>query len=649
MILTKKSVELLAPAGTWDALEAAVEAGADAVYLGGKHFNMRMHRADTNFDNEELARAVIYAHEHGVRLYVTLNNIISNEELPKLEEYLRFLDSIKPDAILVQDLAVLQLVRDLGVSVPLHASVMMNTHNEKTVELLKEYGITRVVVGREMTLTELTLLKERTGIEVEYFMHGDMCIAESGQCIHSGVLFGQSSNRGRCLKPCRWAFKLIDEQSGEVLERDGVGAHKLAIKDMCMFRNIPELIQAGVTSFKIEGRMRPADFIRRIVSTYRKAIDNYIADPTGYHTDENEWQTLYENRVRDYTTTFALGQPTAKDIGFSGKREPRFFSEPVKEASLSDDAVVRAERASEKANDGKRVLSVRVQTSAQAKAVIDNGADVVYIGGEAYLPNVPLKASEYQEIISFAHSKGKKVVINTPRTTMRRECGELEQFLIMAGGWGADGIMVSNAGALRLARELTDLPVQADFSFNIFNKDAVRFLKGNGVIMAAAAYEMSFAQLRSLTETAELPIEVTVHGVYESMICDHNIPAMSLEHFNPLDNPEVMERHYALLDTAGEKHAIRVDQYGRNHIYFAKDLCYYPYLDKLNGVASYRIEAQDYMPELAAEVTAAYRKALDALEDGGEVELTVIKRLEKISPRPFGIGTWRFRESRNSI
>ena len=218
MLLTRKSVELLAPAGTWDALEAAVESGADAVYLGGKHFNMRMHRGDTNFDDAMLKKAIAYTHAHDVRLYITLNNLISDEEIPALKAYLAYLNEIQPDAILVQDFAVLELVHEMNIQIPLHTSVMMNTHNEHAINKLKEYGITRIVVGREMTLSELSLFRERTGIEVEYFMHGDMCMSESGQCIHSGVVFGQSGNRGRCLKRCRWAYKLIDEKTHAVLD-----------------------------------------------------------------------------------------------------------------------------------------------------------------------------------------------------------------------------------------------------------------------------------------------------------------------------------------------------------------------------------------------------------------------------------------------
>ncbi len=651
MLLNRKSVELLAPAGTWDALVAGVESGADAVYLGGKHFNMRMHEGEFNFDDATLKKAIDYAHAHGVRLYVTLNNLISNEEIPALREYLAYLNEIRPDALLVQDFAVLELVHEMGITIPLHTSVMMNTHNEHAIEKLKEYGITRIVVGREMTLSELSLFRERTGIEVEYFMHGDMCISESGQCIHSGVLFGQSGNRGRCLKPCRWAYELIDEKTGEVLDEDGPGAYKLALKDMCMYRAIPQLIQAGVFSFKIEGRMRPAGFIRRIVSTYRKAIDAYIADPNGYTTDEEGWKNLYDNRARDFTTTFAFGQPGKKDIGFTGEREPRFFSHAVKEAGFQDE-VLRQERDIEKENKPHRHLSVRVNTVESAKAAIDNGADTVYVGGEAFRPLRPWKLGDYAEILAYAKGKA-RVVVNTPRTTMRRECGELEQFFTALRDMKPDGLMVSNLGSLKLAKAITDLPVQADVSFNLFNQLAAKFLQENGLSMATTSYELSFEQLREIVESAALPLETVVHGSYESMICDHDFPAMSLPEFNELDNPEVLDRHYALLDTAGEKHAIRIDQYGRNHLYFAKDLCLYPYLAKFNGLASYRIEAQDYSPKLTGRVTKLYREALDALAAGKSAEEAfnheAFEQVQNMSPRAWGIGTYRFRQSRNSI
>ena len=648
MLLHRKSVELLAPAGTWDAMTAAIDAGADAVYLGGKHFNMRLHEGDFNFDDARLKEAIDYAHAHDVHLYVTLNNLISNEELPALRDYLAYLEKIRPDAILVQDFAVLELVHEMGITVPLHTSVMMNTHNEYAIEKLKEYGITRIVVGREMTLSELALFRARTGIEVEYFMHGDMCISESGQCIHSGVLFGQSGNRGRCMKICRWPFAFINEETGEVLDASSPGPYKLALKDMCMYRAIPALIQAGVFSFKIEGRMRAPEFIRRLVSTYRAAIDAYIADPNGYTTDEEGWRSLYENRVRDYTTTFAFGQPTAIDIGMTGEREPRFFSQAIEEAGFADE-VLREEPPIAKEIEPSRRLSVRVGTPEAARAAIDAGADTVYVGGEAFRPQRPWTLRAYEALVRDAAGRA-HVIVNTPRTTMRRECGELEQFFTALNDIGVDGVMVGNLGTLKLARTLTKLPVQADHSFNLFNHLAATFLKENGLTMAPASYELSFRQLREIVENAVLPIEAVVHGAYESMICDYNFPAMARPAYNDLDSPELLDTHYAFRDEVGGVHSIRIDQYGRSHIYFAKDLCLYPYLEKFNGLGSYRIEAQDYTADVTAEIVRIYRAALDRLAAGGDgYRAAEFDRLTEVAPRPLGIGTYRFRQSRNSI
>ena len=649
MILNRKSVELLAPAGTWDALEAAVEAGADAVYLGGKHFNMRMHRnKDTNFDDEMLRKAVEYTHAHGVQLYITLNNLISVEEIDTLREYLSFLNEIKPDAILVQDFAVMELVKEMNIDIPLHTSVMMNTHNEHAINKLKEYGITRIVVGREMTLSELSLFKERTGLEIEYFMHGDMCISESGQCIHSGVLFGQSGNRGRCMKPCRWPYKLIDENTKEVLDTDDKHDYKLALKDMCMYRNIPELIQAGVFSFKIEGRMRPADFVRRIVATYRRAIDAYIADPLGYKVNEEDWKDLYENRVRDFTTTFALGQPDARAIGYDGSREPRFFSNAVEEPGFQDE-IVKAESSIQKENPEKRHLAVQVSDLECMKAAIENGADALYLSGEVWKPKAPWNLKTIEEAIRICHEKSRQVFVMTPRTTMRRECGELEQFLSAVNQLKPDGLLVSNLGSRKMAQDNTSHPIQATFSFTPFTHMSARFMKKNGIVMATASLEMSFGQLKSLVELSELPIEVIIHGSYESMICDHNLPALTLP-FNHLDNPEFNDRHYALLDKAGGIHPLRMDQFGRDHIYFAKDLCYYPYLEKYNGVASFRIEAKDYSPEVTGKITRMYREALDRLARGeASFSETDFAAMQEIGPRKLGVGVYRFRQSMNAL
>lgn len=641
MLLDKKSVELLAPAGNWDTLVAAIDAGADAVYLGGKHFNMRMLKSDANFDNEMLKKAVDYAHAHGVMLYITINNLISDEEIPELEEYLTYLNEIQPDAILIQDLATAQLVKKLGLNLTMHASIMMNSHNNAAIKKLKEYGIRRVVVSREMSLKELSELKAvDSDFELEYFIHGDMCISESGQCIHSGVLFANSSNRGRCMKACRWPYKIMDEADGKIQETTTNGDYRLALKDMCMYRNIPDLIQAGVYSFKIEGRMRSADFVSNIVSIYRRAIDNYVADPAGYHINEEDWQKLFDGRVRDYSTCFAMDKPDSRAIGYTGKREPRFFSYAAKEADLNCEWLNDLDDINAK-NTTKPNLAVKATTIAHAREALVNGANIIYVGGEVYRPHNPWTIEEIKTILDEAHQVGAKVIVNTPRTTLKDQCGELEQLCRDLNEIKPDGIMAGNLGSATIIRELTDLPIYADHSFNIFNHVATEFLSENGIVEATASYELPYAQVKILVETSKLPMTITVHGNIEAMISDTNIPALNLK-YDPLTNPDFNDKHFALVDTLGGKHSMRMDQFGRLHILFTNDLCLLPYLHKLKGVNTFRIEAQDYTPEFTGKLTKIYREAIDnTLAD----EADALAKLQEISPRPLGIGAYRHKKS----
>lgn len=653
MLLKRESVELLAPVGTWEVLEAAVEAGANAVYLGGKRFNMRMHRTDVNFDDKMLSQAVDFVHKNGVKLYVTVNNLISDREIENMKSYLNFLDSIKPDALIVQDLAILELARQMNFSVPLHASVMMNTHNEHAVRMLQEYGITRVVANREMTLTQLALLKERTGIEIEYFIHGDMCIAHSGQCLHSGVVFGQSSNRGRCLKPCRWPYQLVDASTGEQIGPQDPGPYKLALKDMCLYRNLPELIQSGVCSFKIEGRMRTADFVRRIVAVYRRAIDRYIADPTGYDINEEDWRNLYENRSRDFTTCFALGSPGPAGIGYTGEREPRFFSQAVKEASLNTASAIPQHVAKTLDKNYRPGLAVRVADLASLNAACQNGANVVYIGGEAFRPAKPWTLEEIGEAVKSAAQYDAKVIVTTPRITMEREIGEYEQFFTMIDQYPLQpaALMVSNPGMLRLARKACRIPIVADFSFNVFNHLTVRWLKSNDIIKATVSPEATYGQIAELLDAdPALPLELIVHGPIEAMVSDHSIPSAVLgKNYLEECSAAGSDRPYALLDSAGQLHPIMIDQYGRNHILFAKDLCLLAYLGALAPVTYFRIEGQHYSADQAGLITKTYRCELDKIAREREqyrFDQLLLNKLAAALPRELGIGVFRYRLSR---
>ncbi|WP_196599534.1 peptidase U32 family protein [Pectinatus frisingensis] len=637
MLLNKKSVELLAPVGKWDTLEAAVKAGADAVYLGGKAFNMRMFRDDYNFDNIALKKAVQYVHEHGVKLYVTLNNLISDTEIPQLVEYLKCLnDDIKPDALIIQDLSVIKLVKELGLSLNLHSSIMMNTHNAAMVRKFKEYGISRIVASREMSLSEIQLLKQKSDIELEYFIHGDMCIAEGGQCLHSGVVFGNSSNRGRCMKACRWQYKFGTEHAVRnpscMAQKDF--SYKLALKDMCMYYALPELIQSGVYSFKIEGRMRDAEFVCKLVSLYRRAIDKYIADPTGYNVTKEEQNKLNDIKVRGFSTCFALDKPTYDDIGLSGEDEPRFFSKAVKEAAVGNEVIPIEEK-----SKNKPLLSVRCASLDHLKEACSNGADVIYAGGDVYRPLRPWTLEDFMEGRRITAATGCKFIISTPRITRAHELSELEQLFGKLSTIDPDGILVHNMGSFLLAEKCTQLSVQCGTSFNLFNAETAALLKHEGAVMAAASFELPHKQIVELLKKSSLPVEIVVHGAVEAMICDFDFIAEETGK-TPLEDPAVFDKHYAFIDTADEIHSIRRTQYNRNNILFAHDLCLLPYLSSLTEAKSFCIEAQDYTPQYTGQIVSIYRQAIDDFSSCNIGKM--IESMAKSGPRPLGSGVYRY-------
>lgn len=203
-----REVELLAPVGTFEIFNEVIKANCDAVYFGGPSLNMRMMRKGYNFTLEEITEAVKIAHSLGKKAYVTVNNLLNEGEIEEAKDYLRFLEQAAPDAIIVQDFAVLALIKQLNLSIPVHSSVMMNVHNVEMVRALQEMGVTRVVTSREMDLHTTRYLQAVTGMELEYFIQGDMCSVHGANCYFSSLVFGMSSNRGKCLKPCRWDYRI---------------------------------------------------------------------------------------------------------------------------------------------------------------------------------------------------------------------------------------------------------------------------------------------------------------------------------------------------------------------------------------------------------------------------------------------------------
>lgn len=295
-------IELLAPVGSQEALIAAVESGADAVYLGGKAFGAR-HYAP-NFTDEELAEGVRYAHLRGVLVYVTVNTLVDDSEIAALEEYLVALYNIGVDAIIVQDVGVAAIAKQIVPDLDIHASTQMTVHNLDGVTFLAQRGFRRVVLAREVSLEDIDYICKNSTIEIETFIHGALCISYSGQCLMSSLIGGRSGNRGRCAQPCRLPYTLVDKSGQNVLENCDTGEYLLSPKDLNTIELIPELIERGIVSFKIEGRMKRPEYVAVVVDTYRRAIDSYLSNQENYIVTDQTQKNLAQIFNRDFTTAY---------------------------------------------------------------------------------------------------------------------------------------------------------------------------------------------------------------------------------------------------------------------------------------------------------------------------------------------------------
>ena len=276
----RKKPELLAPAGNMEKLKMAVLYGADAVYLGGKAFGLRA--LGGNFSLTELKEAVDFAHSHRCRVYVTVNIFPHNSDMEKLPEYLRYLNSIHVDALLVADLGVFMMCRNLIPEMELHISTQANNTNWAAVNAWKALGAKRVVLAREMSLEEIREIRTRCDVDLEMFIHGAMCISYSGRCLLSNYFTGRDSNRGSCAQSCRWKYALVEEtRPGQYfpIAEDEQGTYIMNSKDMCLMPYLRDVIESGVDSLKIEGRMKSVHYAASVVKAYRMAIDSYFEDP----------------------------------------------------------------------------------------------------------------------------------------------------------------------------------------------------------------------------------------------------------------------------------------------------------------------------------------------------------------------------------
>lgn len=308
-----KAVELLIPAGSLDILKTAVIYGADAVYLGGEAFGLRAKAK--NFTGEEIRQGISFAHAHGVRVYITANILAHNDDLAAAEQYFYELREYGPDALIISDPGIFSIARRIVPEIDIHISTQANNTNYGTYQFWHDLGAKRVVSARELSLKEIREIRQHipADMEIESFVHGAMCISYSGRCLLSSFLAGRDANRGACTHPCRWSYQLTEEtRPGEympVFENER-GTFIFNSKDLCMIEHIPEMIEAGIDSFKVEGRMKTALYVAVVTRAYRKAIDDYCQNPDCYRVNLPWYREEIDKCTnRQFTTGFYFGKP----------------------------------------------------------------------------------------------------------------------------------------------------------------------------------------------------------------------------------------------------------------------------------------------------------------------------------------------------
>ncbi|WP_028973805.1 peptidase U32 family protein [Spirochaeta cellobiosiphila] len=571
-----RDLELLAPAGTFEIFKSVITSKCDAVYLGGQHLNMRMIRKGYNLTNQELKDAINIANDHNKKIYITLNSLIDPEEVNEALDYLDYLDTIKPHGLIIQDLGLLQLIQERQITIPLHSSVMMNVHNLTMVDFLSRRGISKVVLSREMTLDEVRYIHCNSDVELEYFTHGDMCVAHGAQCLYSSFVFGMSSNRGRCLKPCRWPYQIKGVTEAP--------PYPLAVKDMNMYQHLGDMILAGVTSFKIEGRMREKDFIVSLVNKYGDALDQFLEDPLYRRVDN-----LDEFKKRDFSTGYAYGKPGISNINTLGEGSGKFystgkmFSTPTaeKEIDLNVDNFAAYSIFNIKRQDYH--LNVKVNSIDQAVVASKAGADRVILTLE---PLAPAQLPSINDIENLANRIGDKTDLYLALPRMTKDKDDLLFKNYFAKNISVKGIYINHVGCLEyLDNQQYDLA--GDTGLNTYNHLSLKYLKSCGVSLANLSIEMPFSSFHTL---AKINIynpdyatpEIMIHGRPTMMYMEHDISSTEADDIE--------------LVTEAESLHVKKDIWNRYHMLSAKDYTLLPRISELlqSGYREFRLELQDY-------------------------------------------------------
>ena len=795
-------IELLAPAGNMEALKAAVESGADAIYLSGKMFGARAYA--NNFDEQNLKEAIEFAHLRNVKIHVTVNTLVDNSEIPALADYLRFLYEVGADAILVQDLGAARLAHQIVPNLPLHASTQMTVNNLAGVLALQELGFSRVVLSREVTLKDIIHICRNCNVEIEVFAHGALCVCYSGQCLMSSMIGGRSGNRGRCAQPCRLPYTLVDKHNNNVL--DNAGQYLLSPRDMNTIELIPELIQAGVASLKLEGRMKKPEYVAVVVDAYRQKIDSYYQ-----HTDiqDDIQKNLSQIFNRDFTTAYlekkqgkfmmsdkrpnnrgrlvgrviryddtkrqvlmkladdiTLGDtidfwvkvggrvstnvskiivkgqevvsatagmeviiPVANRVHphdrvfkvFDAKlmqKARNFFTSasPIRKLNLNIEAIAHLDkpftlkatdednysaeitsefivetarkRAMDKAtvqkqmerlgntiyqlnqldcdidenvivpmsvmNDTRRLLVeklmdlrlkayyrpkltdknniswqqdlqnkhtntphksqlvVAVDTLEKVQTAINNHADVILFGGESYHHQF-ITIEMYAKAVELCHNAKVSIAFATPRIMRDNEQTAFTNWLTKIKDISPDMIYAHSLAQMYLIKQYTDIPIWADFSFNVYNDVTVSFLDNYNILGATVSPELNFKQIKTLNTASNLPLECIVHGNMELMVSEYCVLGSFLGNLDKGACTKPCEKNsYWLCDRKNEKFPIVTDQYCHMHLLNAKELNMLGHVPEFNnlGIQRIRIDGRYMSNDKLAIFTKLYKEVI---------------------------------------
>jgi len=616
-------IELLAPAGKWEVLEAVAGAGADAVYLGGKRFNMRMLKPDFNFSDQELKDAADFLHQQGKKLYVTINNLYYESEIEQLADYLNYLQEIAVDALIIQDAALIKLHRQLGLTLPLHASVQMGTASAESIKLLRSWGIERAILSKNLSLAEIKSIYEATGMDLEYFAHGDLCVSHAGQCYMSSFACDQSGNRGLCVKPCRWSYQL-----------EGMGYYEepqyyLAHNDLCLFHCVKLLRDAGVVSFKLEGRMRGAEYLIHLVSNYRVALDSLKGSGSQEELD-SAYKRLHERRIREFTAGNLFSRPGLDAIDPSGTREPIFVSTPFNFGRITVDHTENEIPAINQPCG----LSVKIGSLEVVPELVETGVETLILGLEDMRQDtIPWTIEAIDKVIDMAAGSSTRVWVETPRVVTEEDMPELKKRLEALMDKDVDGVIVNDYGSLQLARNL-GFSVRGSYGLNITNSMAAAFCRDNDLQRVTFSLELSLEKLIQALSNSAPDLEVMVQGTLCGMVSDLCVPRFSHGEEPGYCASYCMFDQYSLVDELGQSYRIRSDESCRNYIYYPYDLCLISHLPCLlaKGLRHMRIEGQFYSDELLLEVVRIYQELLDSINQGNRVIKEYYERLLALFP-----------------